>query len=59
MCYERHLRRRRREEDEESRLLWQDLERTRFVADPAPADETAVPERAEAREGEELTTTDR
>jgi hypothetical protein len=56
MCHERYLRRRHREEDEESRLLWQDLERTRFVGDPKPADEKPEPERAEARE--DLATSD-
>jgi hypothetical protein len=50
MCYERHLRR-RREEAQEVSGLWQDFERTRPIADPAPpTPEKEEPERAEEPE---------
>jgi hypothetical protein len=39
MCYDRYLRR-RRHADEESRLIWQDFERTTPISDPEPPEVT-------------------
>jgi hypothetical protein len=48
MCYERWQRLHR--EADESRSMWQDFERTRWVAEPEPAPQDVPPEPAEAEE---------
>jgi hypothetical protein len=55
MCYERY---RRRQEDEESRVIWQDFERTTPISEPEKP-EVEEPERSEPETAEELTASER